>query len=255
MQWYYVLNGARLGPVTQEQFDQLAQSRAITPETLVWRAGMAAWQPLGQALAQPAPDADSAICAVSGKVYPKRDMLEYNGQWISAEHKDEFFQRLREGVPQQGEMRYMGFWIRFLAWFIDWLCMIAINTVIGVVFMFLMLAVGGSESTFRENGGKTALSGAFIAILILRLIVQIAAGFGYVIFFIRRFDATPGKLAIGAKLLRSNGDKLSVCRIIGRELSRIVSAAPFLIGYMMAGWTDQKCALHDYMCDTRVIKK
>jgi uncharacterized RDD family membrane protein YckC len=32
-----------------------------------------------------------------------------------------------------------------------------------------------------------------------------------------------------------------------------VSALLFYIGFMMAGWTNQKRALHDMICDTRVI--
>ena len=265
MQWYYVLNSARLGPVTQEQFDQLVQTGAITNETLVWRAGMSAWMPLSQAFAppdpryaQPAPDADSAICAVSGKVYPKRDMLEYNGQWISAEHKDDFFQRLREGVPLQGEMRYVGFWFRFLAWFIDGLCFGVVNLLIGVVFLILMYAFGAGTIdpvTYDPATKHTAVGSIYIMLTIFRGAVQIACAIGYDVFFIRKFDATPGKLAIGVKIVRSDGSKLSVGRIIGRNFAKMVSAFTFCIGYMLAGWTSQKCALHDFICDTRVIKK
>jgi len=266
MQWYYVLNGTSIGPVTQEQFDQLVQSGTIIPETLIWRAGMSSWMPRSQAFAQSAdaqpasvsaPDADSAVCAVSGKVYPKRDMLEYNGQWISAEHKDEFFQRLREGVPQQGEMRYMGFWIRFLAVIIDGLCLGAVNFAIGIVFMILMYAMTGNFATVTYDPATkhTAFNGTVIILTILRVVIQIACALCYDVFFIRKFDATPGKMAIGAKIVRSNGDKLSVGRIIGRYFAKMVSSLIFCIGYMMAGWDSQKRALHDQMCDTRVIKK
>jgi len=262
MQWYYVLNGARLGPITQEQFDQLVQSGAITPETLIWRAGMTTWLPLSQVLAQPAlasaPDADSAICAVSGRVCPKRDMLEYNGQWISAEHKDEFFQRLREGVPQQGEMRYAGFWIRFLAKIIDGFCMGALMIIPVIIFMFVFTSAftpsidPATHRVMRESAPNIAaillLELAFIAVL---LVITLA----YEIFFIRKYDATPGKMAIGLKVVRANGDKLSIGRIIGRHFAEMLSQHTFYIGYMLAGWTSQKCALHDLMCDTRVIKK
>lgn len=42
--------------------------------------------------------ADEAVCAVSGKMFPKQEMLEFDGQWVSAAHKEDFLQRLREGV-------------------------------------------------------------------------------------------------------------------------------------------------------------
>ncbi|MDR1010534.1 MAG: DUF4339 domain-containing protein, partial [Opitutaceae bacterium] len=117
-QWYYVLNGERAGPVSQEQFDQLARAGTIKAGTLVWHAGMAAqWLPWAQVSGAASPESDSAVCAVSGRVYPKREMLEYQGQWVGNEHKDVFFQRIREGLPvgAAGEMRYAGFWVRFVA--------------------------------------------------------------------------------------------------------------------------------------------
>jgi len=84
------------------------------------------------------------------------------------------------------------------------------------------------------------------------MLINIAFGFSYQIFFIRKFDATPGKLACGIRLTRADGSKLAVGRIIGRMFSEMVSAFILYIGFMMAGWDDEKRALHDRMCDTRV---
>jgi hypothetical protein len=71
----------------------------------------AQWLPWAQVSGATSPGSDSAVCAVSGRVYPKREMLEYQGQWVGNEHKDVFFQRIREGLPvgAAGEMRYAGF--------------------------------------------------------------------------------------------------------------------------------------------------
>ena len=58
MTWYYAIGNERQGPVDDAELDRLIASRTITPETLVWRAGMADWQPLAQArpqAARPAP--------------------------------------------------------------------------------------------------------------------------------------------------------------------------------------------------------
>src|SRR5207248_1376069 len=72
----------------------------------------------------PAVDDGTEVCAVSGKRYPRREMIQYEGKWISAEHRDAYFQRLREGVAQPGEgavpgpFGYGGFWVRFAARFI-----------------------------------------------------------------------------------------------------------------------------------------
>ena len=82
----------------------------------------------------------------------------------------------------------------------------------------------------------------------------IVIGLGYDLFFIRKYDATPGKMALGLKVLRKDGSKLSVGRVVGRHFANIVSSLTLLIGYIIAGFDDEKRALHDHMCDTRVIK-
>jgi len=260
MQWYYVQNGARVGPITQEQFDQLARTGVIAADTLIWRAGMSAWMPFSQAFAQPelttAPGPDYAVCAVSGKVGLKRDMLEYNGQWISAEHKDEFFQRLREGILQRGEMRYAGFWIRFVAVIIDSLCLLALLIIPFMIFwsLFKDLLV----PTFDPVTQRLTSHFDYGMLRLLQLgqfVVQTTIALAFDLLFIRKYDATPGKLALGLKIVRSNGGKLTIGRIIGRFFAKWVSQIIIYIGYMIAAWTDQKCALHDYICDTRVIKK
>lgn len=46
--WYYLVNNAQNGPVGAQEITALIQSGRITRETLVWREGMAAWQPAGQ---------------------------------------------------------------------------------------------------------------------------------------------------------------------------------------------------------------
>jgi hypothetical protein len=58
MTWYYAIGNERQGPVDDAELDRLIASRTVTPDTLVWRAGMADWQPLAQArppAARPAP--------------------------------------------------------------------------------------------------------------------------------------------------------------------------------------------------------
>ena len=44
MNWYYTENNQQRGPVTEGEFEQLVREGKITPDTLVWREGMAQWQ-------------------------------------------------------------------------------------------------------------------------------------------------------------------------------------------------------------------
>ena len=253
MQWYYAVGDQRHGPVEQAEFDRLVSEGTITADTLVWRQGMAAWQPRAAVMAggTPAVDDGTEVCAVSGKRFPRRDMINYEGKWISAEHRDAYFQRMREGVAQPGEsvvpgaFGYGGFWRRFGARFVDGLCQTAVILPIAFVGGIVLGMSGAAQS---GNVGSLLLMQAIIQLL--------AVGFGIVfdVFFIRKYDATPGKMALGLKLLRADGGKLSIGRIIGRYFSHIISGIPLAIGYIMAGFDEEKRALHDRICDTRVIK-
>jgi uncharacterized RDD family membrane protein YckC len=73
-------------------------------------------------------------------------------------------------------------------------------------------------------------------------------------FFLKRYAATPGKMALGIKIVRSDGSPLSTGRILGRYFSEMLSTMILMIGYIMAGFDDERRALHDRICDTRVIK-
>ena len=48
-QWYYGIGGAQKGPVAEEELRRMAQSGELPPAALVWRQGMAQWQPAWQA--------------------------------------------------------------------------------------------------------------------------------------------------------------------------------------------------------------
>lgn len=256
MQWYYALNDQRRGPVAPSDFEKLVAEGTIRPDTLVWHEGMANWQAYsaiaagGAAAATDAND-DTAICAVSGKRYPKREMIQYEGQWISAEHRDAYFQRLREGVALPGvgavpgPYGYGGFWRRFLAFAVD---SILLWVVMVVLSMFLVPFIGNWLSHNPSRPGLPIVS------MLVFYTFGLAFWFGYHIFFIRKYDATVGKLAMGIKIVRSDGGKLGVGRIVGRAFSYMLSGFFFYIGFIIAGFDRQKRALHDHICDTRVIK-
>jgi uncharacterized RDD family membrane protein YckC len=257
MQWYYANDGQRQGPVSQEQFEQLARNGVIKADTLVWCQGMANWQPYATAVpgstAGAAPSVEGTeVCAVSGKRYPKREMIQYEGRWISAEHRDEFFQRLREGVTLPKEFAYGGFWLRFCAKFIDGILLGITGGIINVIIGML----GFNRMSVAPGAPPVEALQRMMAMQALYLPINIAIGLTYSWFFISRFDATPGKMALGLKVLRPDGSRLSAGRIIGRYFASeyISGLCTLCIGYIMAGFDKEKRALHDRMCDTRVIK-
>lgn len=48
MQWYYSKNGTQLGPVEQSELQSKISTGEVSPSDLVWREGLADWQPAAQ---------------------------------------------------------------------------------------------------------------------------------------------------------------------------------------------------------------
>ncbi len=68
-------------------------------------------------------------------------------------------------------------------------------------------------------------------------------------------QATAGKMAIGIIVTDLQGNRISFGRATGRYFAKIVSAIIIFIGYIMAGFTQKKQALHDMISGCLVINK
>ncbi len=66
-------------------------------------------------------------------------------------------------------------------------------------------------------------------------------------------QATLGKLAMGIRICDLDGRPIGFGRALLRELAKILSSF-FLIGFIMAFFTEKKQALHDIMLQTLVVK-
>lgn len=69
------------------------------------------------------------------------------------------------------------------------------------------------------------------------------------------YQASFGKLAIGMKVVDGAGNRLSIPKSTGRNLLKFLSAIILFIGFMMAGWTRRKQALHDKIVNCLVVMR
>lgn len=60
-----------------------------------------------------------------------------------------------------------------------------------------------------------------------------------------RYQASLGKMALKLKVVDAKGQRLSLPRAMGRNLLKLLSWLTAFIGFMLAGWTERKQALHD----------
>jgi len=95
------------------------------------------------------------------------------------------------------------------------------------------------------------------------VLLQILAGLSgillsmaYTVIMTVKWGATLGKMACKVKIVTAEGLPLSWGRAFGRYFAEILSGCPTIfIGYIMAGFDDEKRSLHDRICNTRVIYK
>jgi len=254
MTWYYADGGKRTGPLDEAQFNELVDKGTILSETLVWNEDLPKWMPYGDigiggplyAPTSPSSDgnppaAKTGICKECGGIFPRDDLLSFGNTLICANCKPVYIQKIKEGAAIPGTMKYGGFWIRFGAKMID-----------GIILMLISFVFSGISSTIIATGQPDAMS---ITAAIVVQIIQLIVYFGYSIFFIGKYAATPGKMACGLTVVTSDGDKVSYGRATGRVFAEFISAIILYIGYIMAAFDTEKRSLHDRICDTRVVKK
>lgn len=143
---------------------------------------------------------------------------------------------------------YAGFWKRFAAFIIDALIVYVFIEIFRTFFEPLIM------EPIIERTQQTAtlhLSAMMGYIIVLPLLIVLY----FVLFESSSKQATLGKQLLKIKVVDSQGEKISFLRSLGRTFGKILSAIPFLIGFIMAGPSQKKQALHDKIANTYVVNK
>lgn len=109
MDWHFEQNGKSKGPVSDSQLEELVRAGTVTDATLVWHAGLDAWRPYGSVRSRSAPPALAAApsvtgpgtrqsCVECGRSFPRDEMLFLTNNWVCAQCKPVFIQKLKEGL-------------------------------------------------------------------------------------------------------------------------------------------------------------
>lgn len=154
----------------------------------------------------------------------------------------------------EGQVSYAGFWRRFGAMIVDGI----VVGVGGTAIVFALEAAGLPMFESAEYGaemqGLSASADFALSYTPLGSAVWIVGEWLYVALFeSSKLQATPGKLALGLRVTDLEGRRIGFWRATGRNLGKIVSALILFVGFMMAGWTKRKQALHDMMAGCLVV--
>lgn len=258
-EWYYSdAQRTQHGPVTAADLAALHSRGQLPPDAMVWREGMSAWRPwqemMREVITGGAPDdpqaeafvraAEAAPADGAYRPYAIAEASPYAPPQARLEAADE--------VVRGGRIVYAGFWKRCAAYVIDSFVVGAINYAIAIpIGIFAAVGLGASATPDNPFG-----SGAAIALIGLMYLVQILLPgiyFGWM--QSSRHQASLGKMAIGIKVTRGDGAPIQFWRGFGRYYATILSTLIVFIGFIMAGFTERKQALHDMICDTLVVDK
>jgi len=154
-------------------------------------------------------------------------------------------------VFQKPVFSYAGIWKRFVAHIIDQIIMSVLGIIIVIPFL-AMIGISLWDQDFDPSMGFIfTLITAYISIIILIVIGE----WLYFALMESMKGATLGKMALGIIVTDMNGNRISFGRATGRYFGKILSGLTFTIGYIMAGFTQQKQALHDMIAGCLVINK
>ena len=108
---------------------------------------------------------------------------------------------------------------------------------------------------FLESGRWMYVGGIIGLILLASLLGMVMGWLYYALMESSKYGGTLGKIAVGIKVVDMNGNKVTFGKATGRYFSRIVTNMTLFVGYIMAGFTEKKQALHDIIAGCLVITR
>ncbi|HYC43908.1 MAG TPA: RDD family protein [Burkholderiales bacterium] len=131
---------------------------------------------------------------------------------------------------------YAGFWNRFAAALLDLLVLLLPVIVVPVVVALIT--------------GPKSNATAIADVSMLALVWLYFAGMEC-----SPKQATLGKIAFGIRVVDLDGNRIGFVRASARLLAKLLSAATLGIGFLMAGLTSRKQALHDKIAGCVVVNR
>jgi uncharacterized RDD family membrane protein YckC len=150
---------------------------------------------------------------------------------------------------------YAGFWLRLVALIIDGIIIVFVRK---LLFLPFGLQTGmGMRGIFRGRQPQDfsqlvpMMGLAFRVLVITALMTWLYSS----LMESSAWQATLGKKVLGLTVTDLEGRRISFGRATGRYFAKYVSKITLGIGYIMAGFTQRKQALHDMIAGTLVLRK
>ena len=152
---------------------------------------------------------------------------------------------------------YAGFWLRLVALVID-------NVILGLGFFLIVIPLifltGFRRFLDEFHPGETLNdAGIFMLIVFFFLAATGALVFTWLYHALMEcseWQATVGKKALGLVVTDMAGQRVSFGRATARHFGKIITnMVPAFLGYVIAGFTQKKQALHDMLAGCLVLRR
>ena len=160
-------------------------------------------------------------------------------------------EQITNSASSAAEPRYVGFWARFLAMFIDniWVTIVMVLVLMAVFGQDFMAMMAMPPDASPEAIGM-AVQGA-AGSLLTQMLLPAALIVGFWVWK----AATPGKMVISAKIVDAKTlGKPSTGQLIVRYIGYFISAFVFGLGFLWVAFDKRKQGWHDKIAGTLVIK-
>lgn len=245
MEWYFIDESVtegdrRKGPFSDEEIKAKASAGEIKAETLVWHSGDNDWKPWKE-----------------------------HETTLNTEATNEIIKQTLEAIIRDKELkasihpRFAGFWIRALAYGIDFAILSCIASIVlfvmnhlGAIDVVSANAILGSDISVLADMNKLNDFMSVKGIDTFITVCSIAQAI-YFIFFTWRYSGTPGKIFLKLKIVKKDGSRIDFKGAVIRYLCSFVSSISLLyfygFAYIIAMVDPEKRTLHDWLARTRVV--
>jgi uncharacterized RDD family membrane protein YckC len=162
------------------------------------------------------------------------------------------------GGEQYSGVAYAGFWLRFVAFLIDGV----ISSFLSLILLIPLFILTGAGAALSRIGSGEDISddvAAFVGVGFVLGLIVITVGVRWLYYALSEsssWQGTLGKKMLNLTVTDLSGQPISFARASGRYFSKfITNLIPLAIGYILAGFTEKKQAIHDMIASCLVLRK
>ena len=150
-------------------------------------------------------------------------------------------------LETRASLEYAGFWLRVWAGYIDVTLEALVALLVTAIFDAVMRLI-------TPKYGLSPITARYLTGIVFIFVLAIGSWLYAAFSESSRWRATLGKRVVGLQVLTASGGQLSFGQATVRHFMKFLSLFTATVGFMMAGWTRRRQALHDIPSDCIVVR-